>query len=88
MVRSGWALSFVRYSHDYDREEEAAREAKAGLWAGAFIAPWDWRHRNKATVVLGALKVPHRCPESVAGRDLIRRRAIPGVHDQGELGPR
>jgi endonuclease YncB( thermonuclease family) len=25
MVRSGWALSFVRYSHEYDREEAAAR---------------------------------------------------------------
>jgi len=23
MVRSGWALSFVRYSHDYDRVEES-----------------------------------------------------------------
>jgi hypothetical protein len=55
MVRSGWALSFVRYSHDYDHEEAAARDAKAGLWAGAFIAPWDWRHRNSSTVVLGAL---------------------------------
>jgi endonuclease YncB( thermonuclease family) len=39
-------------------KELAAQEAKAGLWAGAFIAPWDWRHRNRATVVLGALKVP------------------------------
>ena len=58
MVRSGRALSFVRYSHEYDREEAAAREAKAGLWAGAFIAPWDWRHRNHATVVLGAISVP------------------------------
>jgi len=58
MVRSGWALSFVRYSHDYDRDEAVAREAKAGLWAGAFIAPWDWRHRNEQTVVLGAFSVP------------------------------
>jgi hypothetical protein len=57
MVRSGWALSFVRYSHDYDRDEAAARSDLAGLWSGAFIAPWDWRHRNEATVVLGALSV-------------------------------
>lgn len=58
MVRSGWALSFVRYSHAYDGDEAAAREALAGLWSGAFIAPWDWRHRDKQTVVLGAAAVP------------------------------
>ncbi len=33
-----------------------AREAKAGMWQGAFIAPWDWRARNKKTAILGAAK--------------------------------
>src|SRR5712664_3805471 len=33
-------------------------EAKAGMWQGAFIAPWDWRVRNKKTTVLGAVKPP------------------------------
>jgi endonuclease YncB( thermonuclease family) len=58
MVKSGWALSYVRFSHDYDAEEKAARDAKAGMWQGAFIAPWDWRVRNKKTVILGAAKPP------------------------------
>lgn len=58
MVQQGWALAFVRYSRDYVQEEEAARKAKRGLWGGAFIAPWDWRHRNRQTVVLGATSVP------------------------------
>jgi endonuclease YncB( thermonuclease family) len=58
MVRSGWALSFVRYSREYDQDELAARDAHTGLWSGAFIAPWDWRHRSKTTVVLGAVSVP------------------------------
>jgi hypothetical protein len=58
MARSGWALSFVRYSHAYDADEVVAREAHAGLWSGAFIAPWDWRHRNKTTIILGAATVP------------------------------
>ncbi|MGJ5201829.1 thermonuclease family protein [Bradyrhizobium sp. HKCCYLRH1030] len=58
MVRSGWALSFTRYSHEYDRDEESARLHRSGLWSGAFIAPWDWRHRNRATTVLGAFAVP------------------------------
>jgi len=56
MVRNGWALSYVRVSHDYDEDEKAAREAKAGMWQGAFIAPWDWRARNKKTAILGAAK--------------------------------
>jgi endonuclease YncB( thermonuclease family) len=58
MVKSGWALSYVRFSHVYDADEKAAREAKAGLWAGAFFAPWDWRVRNKKTTILGSIKPP------------------------------
>jgi endonuclease YncB( thermonuclease family) len=58
MVSSGWAMSYVRVSHDYDADEKVAREAKAGMWQGAFIAPWDWRVRNKKTVILGAAKPP------------------------------
>jgi endonuclease YncB( thermonuclease family) len=58
MVRKGWALSFVRYSHAYDADEEIARSAQAGIWVGAFIAPWDWRHRNIGTTILGAASVP------------------------------
>jgi endonuclease YncB( thermonuclease family) len=58
LVTSGWALAYVRFSHDYDADEKVAREAKAGMWQGAFIAPWDWRIRNKKTVILGAAKPP------------------------------
>jgi endonuclease YncB( thermonuclease family) len=58
MVKNGWALSYVRFSHAYDADEKAAREAKAGLWEGAFMAPWDWRVRNKKTTILGAIKPP------------------------------
>ena len=58
LVKNGWALSYVRFSHDYDEDEKAAREAKAGMWQGAFIAPWDWRVRNKKTAILGAAKAP------------------------------
>jgi endonuclease YncB( thermonuclease family) len=58
MVVNGWALSFVRYSHQYDSEQDAARAARTGLWGGAFIAPWDWRHREQHTEILGSLSVP------------------------------
>ena len=58
LVTSGWAMSYVRVSHDYDADENTARDAKAGMWQGAFIAPWDWRVRNKKTTILGAAKPP------------------------------
>ena len=58
LVKSGWALAYMRFSHDYDADEAAAREAKAGMWQGAFIAPWDWRTRNKKTTILGATRPP------------------------------
>lgn len=43
MVAQGWALAYRRYSLAYVGEEEAARRARAGLWAGRFEAPWRWR---------------------------------------------
>lgn len=58
LVSNGWALAFTRISRDFEADEKAAREAKAGMWQGAFIAPWDWRIRNKKTTVLGAVKPP------------------------------
>jgi endonuclease YncB( thermonuclease family) len=58
MVREGWAVAYVKYSSAYVWLEEQARTRQSGLWQGAFIAPWDWRHRNNKTVILGALSVP------------------------------
>jgi endonuclease YncB( thermonuclease family) len=58
MVGNGWALAFTRVSKDYEADEKAARDAKAGMWQGAFIAPWDWRVRNKKTPILGATRPP------------------------------
>jgi endonuclease YncB( thermonuclease family) len=77
MVKSGWAMSFVRYSHDYDRDEERARETKSGLWSGAFIAPWDWRHRNEQTVVLGAVTVPANAQKLLLGAVSSEAAPIP-----------
>jgi len=57
-VREGWALAYVKYSSAYVAFEDEARTHQRGLWQGAFIAPWDWRHRNVKTIILGALSVP------------------------------
>ena len=58
MVRNGWAMAYTQFNKAYEADEKAARDAKAGVWAGAFIAPWDWRVRNKKTTILGAVKAP------------------------------
>jgi len=43
LVSQGWALAYRRYSTDFVGEEVEAESNKRGLWAGSFIAPWDWR---------------------------------------------
>jgi len=48
MVRQGWAIAYRRYSADYVADEDAARLAKVGLWAGTFVEPERWRHDKTA----------------------------------------
>lgn len=43
MVEEGWAVS---YGRDYALEEAAAEVRAAGLWAGEFERPQEWRRRN------------------------------------------
>lgn len=46
MVRSGWAVDWPRYSKGaYAADQDAAEAAGRGLWAGFFVAPWEWRKR-------------------------------------------
>ncbi len=47
MVRLGWALAYRRHGDDYADEEAEARAARAGLWAGKFLPPWEWRRRRR-----------------------------------------
>lgn len=47
LVRQGYALAYRRYSGDYVPEEMEARNAKRGLWSGAFDAPWKWRNDHR-----------------------------------------
>ncbi|MFN8734098.1 MAG: thermonuclease family protein [Hyphomonadaceae bacterium] len=42
-VRNGHAWAVRRYSKAYRPYEAEAKAAKAGMWAGSFEAPWDWR---------------------------------------------
>jgi endonuclease YncB( thermonuclease family) len=43
LVRAGLALAYRQYSFTYSADEDSAKTAKLGLWAGSFTAPWAWR---------------------------------------------
>lgn len=43
MVESGYAWAFVKYSSAFVDAEATARAAKAGVWRGPAVAPWDYR---------------------------------------------
>lgn len=43
MVAQGFALAYRRYATDYIEAEDKARASGAGMWAGPFVPPWEWR---------------------------------------------
>jgi endonuclease YncB( thermonuclease family) len=48
LVGEGLALAYRRYSMAYVGQEDAARAAGRGIWAGTFVPPWDWRAQDRA----------------------------------------
>jgi endonuclease YncB( thermonuclease family) len=85
MVRQGWALAFVKYSSEFQSVEEDARVNQRGLWQGAFIAPWDWRHRNTNTVILGALSVPRGAQAILLGPSATEGAPSPECTIKGSI---
>ncbi|WP_395662077.1 thermonuclease family protein [Aestuariivirga sp.] len=47
IVSQGWAVAFRKYGIDYIAQEDDARIARRGIWAGSFEMPWDWRARKR-----------------------------------------
>lgn len=45
-VEAGWAVAYG----DFEKEEARARAAKAGIWAGTFDRPRDWRDSHPAAI--------------------------------------
>jgi len=46
LVRAGLALAYRKYSSIYSADEDSAKTAKLGMWAGFFTAPWAWRRSH------------------------------------------
>lgn len=49
LVREGLALDYGRGAGTYFKAERAARDARAGMWAGDFERPQDWRRKHPRT---------------------------------------
>ena len=48
MVGAGFALPYRQYGGKiYDAAESDARISKRGLWAGEFVAPWEFRRGSR-----------------------------------------
>lgn len=48
LVREGLAIRYARYAGwTYVREEAAAKQNRAGLWAGRFTEPETWRRERR-----------------------------------------
>ena len=47
MVRTGYAVAYLRYSKKYLIDQEYAKKEKLGIWQGTFVMPEDWRRKNK-----------------------------------------
>ena len=85
VVQEGWALAYRKYSSAYFHIEEDARTDKRGLWRGAFIAPWDWRHRNTITAILGAFTVPINAQSMLLSRSGAEDPASPNCIIKGNI---
>ena len=45
IVRQGWAVMALP-SRAFQTEQDEARAAKRGIWAGHFAMPWEWRKEH------------------------------------------
>ena len=61
LVSEGLALAYRRYSADYVGHEQAARDARRGLWRGEFVKPWQWRKGKRMAGEKTAGAAPGSC---------------------------
>jgi endonuclease YncB( thermonuclease family) len=51
LVANGWAMDWPRYSHGrFSREQQSAKRARLGIWAGSIQPPWEWRANRHDTM--------------------------------------
>lgn len=50
MAREGHAVAYRYFSDAYIADENAAKKARLGVWAGRFVMPWQWRRGKRLSV--------------------------------------
>ncbi len=63
MVSAGLALAYRQYGNDYVAEEDAARAARRGLWAGEFTPPWEYRQGQRGEANATRTQQPTPAPQ-------------------------
>lgn len=48
MIKQGWAVT-SGFANVYGAQQDEAKSAKRGLWAGSFTPPREWRHQYPRT---------------------------------------
>jgi endonuclease YncB( thermonuclease family) len=48
LVLQGHAVAYRQYSTRYVADEQTARAADRGIWAGTFVMPWEYRRQRRA----------------------------------------
>ena len=59
MVAKGMAWAFLKFSDEYEADQENAKLAKLGIWRGPAQAPWEFRAKRWNTA---AQVAPKGCP--------------------------
>jgi endonuclease YncB( thermonuclease family) len=57
LVAQGWGMAYRQYSKAYVSQEDEAKAAKRGIWAGSFTPPWDWRKGKREGDAPGAAAI-------------------------------
>tara|TARA_A100001011_G_C14236027_1_gene811070 strand:+ start:1067 stop:1549 length:483 start_codon:yes stop_codon:yes gene_type:complete len=47
LVENGWALAYRKSSKKYVKNENIAKQNRAGIWSGKFIESWKWRRGKR-----------------------------------------
>lgn len=85
LVEQGHALAYRDYGGAvYNTQEQAARAARRGMWAGSFVPPWAYRQQARtATTSTQRDSTPGMftsCKEARAAGKVPLMRGEPGYH--------
>lgn len=92
LVAQGLGMVYRQYSTAYVRQEEEAKAAKRGIWAGQFTPPWDWRRGKRVNDAITQSSAPAAqpiAPKSTADCEIkgninskgVRIYHLPGTRD-------